>query len=340
MRVKTFTAATTADAMSLVRDELGNDAVIVSTQQAANGGGATVVASMEEAGEEAAPEVALSAVPPLAATLPAAGASRLDVFDTIRQVLRGHGTPEPLTERLAHAAAMLASGDPATALAGALKAEFAFATLPSPDDDRPVILVGPPGAGKTMTTAKLAARWTLAGERIGVITTDNRRPGAADELAAFTRILGLELAVARTPAALGEAVASGRDKGAFFIDSAAVNPFEDRDMAALAALIAAAGAEPVPILPAASDALVAADMADAFAAAGARRMIVSRLDVSRRLGGLLAALDGSPLALAGVGDGPNVADGLKPIDAARLARRVMPSPVRPRAREPRADVAS
>ncbi|MFQ5764695.1 MAG: GTP-binding protein [Rhodospirillales bacterium] len=340
MRDKTFTAATTADAMSLVRDELGNDAVIVSVQRAANGGGATVIASLEEAGEEAAPEAMVPAVPPLAAILPAAGASRLDVFDTVRQALRGHGTPEHLTERLAHAAATLAAGDPATALAGALKEELAFASLPSPDDDRPVILVGPPGAGKTMTTARLAARWTLAGERVGVVTTDNRRPGAAEELAAFMRILGLELAVARTPAALGEAVVADQDKGTLFIDSAAVNPFEDRDMAALMALIAAAGAEPVPVLPAASDALEAADMADAFAGAGARRMIVSRLDVSRRLGGLLAMLDGSPLALAGVGDGPNVADGLKPIDAARLARRVMPGAVHARARQPRAGVAS
>ncbi len=69
------------------------------------------------------------------------------------------------------------------------------------------MLVGPPGAGKTLTCAKLAARHVLRGAAPGVITADGQRAGASAQLAAFTGVLGLTLAVAPTPATLGKALA-------------------------------------------------------------------------------------------------------------------------------------
>ncbi|MEE9318105.1 MAG: GTP-binding protein, partial [Rhodospirillales bacterium] len=49
MQLKTFTAATTAEAMRMVREELGDDAIIVSTQRPAAGKGVHVVATLEAA---------------------------------------------------------------------------------------------------------------------------------------------------------------------------------------------------------------------------------------------------------------------------------------------------
>ena len=40
MRLKSYTAATMAEAMNLVREELGEDAIIVSTQRSSDGQGA------------------------------------------------------------------------------------------------------------------------------------------------------------------------------------------------------------------------------------------------------------------------------------------------------------
>ncbi len=50
MRLKTFNAPTLAEAMEAVRAEMGDDAIIVSTQRGAEGGGARVVAALEDVG--------------------------------------------------------------------------------------------------------------------------------------------------------------------------------------------------------------------------------------------------------------------------------------------------
>ena len=71
-----------------------------------------------------------------------------------------------------------------------------------------MILLGPPGAGKTLTAAKLAARLCLAGHRPMVITADGRRAGAVEQLAAFTRLLDLDLMVAPHPATVARAWAA------------------------------------------------------------------------------------------------------------------------------------
>ena len=49
MRLRTFSAATLGDAITLVRDALGEEAVIVSTYQSRRGRGAQVTAALDEA---------------------------------------------------------------------------------------------------------------------------------------------------------------------------------------------------------------------------------------------------------------------------------------------------
>jgi flagellar biosynthesis protein FlhF len=78
----------------------------------------------------------------------------------------------------------------------------------------------------------------------------------------------------------------------------------------------------VLVLPAGLDPAEAADQAQAYLASGARLLVATRLDLVRRLGGILAAA-GSGLALAEAGIGPGAADGLLPITPAWLAARLL-----------------
>ena len=66
----------------------------------------------------------------------------------------------------------------------------------------------------------------------------------------------------------------------------------------------------------------ATDLAQAYAAAGARLLVATRLDLARRLGGILAAASAG-LALTEAGIGPGAADGLLPITPAWLATRLL-----------------
>jgi flagellar biosynthesis protein FlhF len=68
----------------------------------------------------------------------------------------------------------------------------------SPLSARPFVLalVGPTGAGKTTTTAKLASHdEALGGSRVGLITLDTYRVGAVEQLETYAEIAGLPMEV-------------------------------------------------------------------------------------------------------------------------------------------------
>jgi flagellar biosynthesis protein FlhF len=283
MRLRLFQAAGMAEAMAAVRAELGPDAVILDSRRVK--GGVKVTAALD-----AAPVAVAPAAPPAPS-------------------LARHNLPAGL-------AARLAGGSLAEGLAGALR----FAPLPD-GRARPLMLVGPPGAGKTLSCAKLATRAVLGGAAPLVASTDGLRAGATEQLAAFTRLLGLSLAVATEPEMLVRALAGRPPAQPVLVDSAGCDPFDAVQAAWLRGMALAIGAELVVVLPAGPDPAEAAETAAAFLALGARHLLPTRLDAARRLGGVLAAA-AAGLALGEAGTGPGVTDGLTPIDPAWLAQRL------------------
>ena len=283
MRLKLFRAPTVAAAMAQVREELGADALILATRRVA--GGVEVTAALE----------------PPAPALP--DPARLEA-------LRWHGVPQVL-------AAALAGGPLERALAEKLR----FAPLDLSPSAPPLLFAGPPGAGKTLTVARLATRLVLQGVKPMVISADGDRAGAAEQLAAFTRLLGLVLIAAPDALTLSRAMVRRPPGVPVLIDAPGIDPFSPTAQATIASLAATAGARTALVLPAGLDANEAADAAAAFTAAGTAYLIATRLDVTRRLGGVLAACAaGLPLAEAGVG--PGAADGLLPFTPALLAARL------------------
>jgi flagellar biosynthesis protein FlhF len=196
-----------------------------------------------------------------------------------------------------------------------------FANLAERRDGQPLLLAGPPGAGKTLAAAKLAARAVLAGQTVRLITTDTGSAGAVEQLTAFARPLKLTVETAEGPAGLAAVIAKRRAAlpTMTLIDTQGVNPYDSVELAGLAAQIVAAKADPILVLGAGGDARECGEMAEIFARIGCTRLLVTRLDLARRLGGVLsAALTG--LALAETGASPIVAHGLQPLTPDALAR--------------------
>jgi len=291
MRLKLYRAPRMAEAMARVRAELGAEALILASRQV--GDGVEVTAALE-------PEDELP--PPLAPV----------VDPSSRAAFAFHGVPAAL-----HAA--LGRGD----LAATLATEFDFAPLPLAAADPPLLLVGPPGAGKTLTAAKLAARLVMSGVPPLVITADGRRAGATEQLAAFTGVLKLDLVVADHPVNLGRALSRHARNVPVLIDAPGLDPFDAAQGAELRALAAVAGATAVLVLQAGLDPAEAADLARAHAELGATLMIATKLDLARRLGSVLSAASAGRLALTEAGVGSGVADGLIRFTHDELASRLL-----------------
>ncbi|WP_119677781.1 flagellar biosynthesis protein FlhF [Indioceanicola profundi] len=319
MRLKSFHAPTMAEAMRLVREVLGDDAIIVATREE-DGVGVRVTAAVEEEdGNLPAPSPA--PVLRFGAPLEPQGP---DVLDRVSEVLLHHGAPAAVNQQIMDAVSDLDVRDPLAALAAGLDQVFGFQPLPDGRYPRALMLVGPPGSGKTLTIAKLCTRAFRNGRPVGVVSTDTVRAGGIDQLSAYTRLLKLRLITAEDPVALADALEVQKGAEQVLVDSAGRNPYDEADMRELRDFLVAADIEPVLVLPAGLDAQEAGEMARAFRQVGVRRLLPTRLDMARRLGSLLAAAYEAEMSFADASATPKVIDGLGALTPTTLARFMMP----------------
>ncbi len=87
-----------------------------------------------------------------------------------------------------------------------------------------VVLAGPPGSGKTTTLAKLAAVQSVAAGAPLLVSTDNYRVGAADQLRCYAAILGLPFVQAESPGSLLRVLEENRNKRLILIDTPGYGP--------------------------------------------------------------------------------------------------------------------
>lgn len=227
-----------------------------------------------------------------------------------RAALQFHKVPGAIAEQWAEQA-------PDAAIVGA----FRFGAL---DFDRPLLLAGPPGAGKTMTAVKLAAGLVLKGIRPTVVNADQNRAGASAQLAALCKILRAEFIDTAVPKTRRR-----RQRQPMLIDLPGMDPFDDGEMKALRRMVDAVSGVAALVLPAGLDAHDSAEIAERFHAAGVTALIPTRLDLSRRLGGMIAAAHAAPLALTRAGTSGRVTDALEPITPAFIAERLLRPSGRP-----------
>ncbi len=344
MKLRSFTAADMPAVMAMVRAALGDEAIILSSTANRKTREITVTAAIEDDDDLPLP-------PPVARTAPAPAAPRSGAeilapnaqsegwLDELAFLLRYHGIPEALAGRMIYKARSLdldklfalqsLSGGgraplEAKALTKLIGILFRFSPLSLQPGNR-IMLVGPPGVGKTLAIAKLAAYAAIERMAVQVITTDDKRAGGIEQLSAFTEILHVHLKVASNPSELQQAIKTVPPHNLLLIDTAGCNPYNSKEINELNDLIASAKAEPVLTLPAGMDPYEACDTARAFTHTSIARLLVTRADAARRYGGLLAAVDARGLAFAGLSMSARVVGEISTLDAAQLARMLLDS---------------
>lgn len=235
-----------------------------------------------------------------------------------------------LSEDLAARFAAIASRNLKTAEPGrmALAAERGVAALlpfgQIPIQARILFVVGPPGAGKTRTVAKLAARAVEASSRRVIYAmADSEKVGALGEARIYARHVGAELRVIDAPEDLRRTLLAAHG-ARVLIDTAGIGAADDRRLAALGTLRSEApGAQVVLVMPAGLHRAEADRVLEQFASVRPTCVAFSKVDDGRRIGDLVTALARTDLPLAFTTHGHRVPDDLVAATPRRLAALMM-----------------
>jgi len=329
MRLKTFYANTMTEAMKMVRNTLGEEAIIVATGEE-QGRGVRVTAAIEPA-FELGNEGAAGADDWLQYDDEEENAA---IAEELTEVLLRHAVPEEVMDHILSCATVMGFEDPGIALIAALEQLYAYRPLPIAASRKPTMMIGQPGSGKTLAVAKMAARGAMNGLRVGVISTDTMRAGGLEQLKAFTNLLRIKLEQAKDSKDLRYIVHDMQGMDQILIDTSGLNPFNHEEVRHLAKLIGAINARPVLVLPAGTDAEESGEMARIFATIGATELLPTRIDIARRLGGLLAAAQSGALAFSDFSNTSKVAEGLASLTPKTLSRLLMPGAFREKTTHP------
>lgn len=174
-------------------------------------------------------------------------------------------------------------------------------------------LMGPTGAGKTTTTAKLAARFVVrhGAEKLALLTTDGYRIGGHEQLRIYGKILGVAVHNVRDAADLRLALAELRGKQTVLIDTVGMSQ-RDQAVAEQIAMLDQAG-KPIRkllMLNATSHGDTLNEVVQAYRGQGLSGCIISKTDEAASLGSVLDCAIRNKLLVHYVASGQRVPEDL------------------------------
>ena len=187
-----------------------------------------------------------------------------------------------------------------------------------------VALVGPTGVGKTTTIAKLAGSYILrhGPGSVGLVTTDDYRLGAREQLQAFGRVLDITVAHATDGASLLAAVRAFQSRSLVLIDTEGARERIDDQGAMLETLASAGLPLRVFLVLAANTQRAALSLtAEEFGRLPLGGAIITKADECGTLGDVLSTVVARQLPVAYLSDGQQVPHDLHAVNADDLVSR-------------------
>ncbi len=188
-----------------------------------------------------------------------------------------------------------------------------------------VVLVGPPGAGKTTTLAKLAVTEGLRRRRrVQFISLDNYRIGAGEPLRTYASVLGAGMETLAGSRVLPQALAAYRHKDLILIDTPGFGP---RDLDAAAELAAGLGERADLdihlVLPATAKSADLSSAVDRFEMFRPAKLLFTRLDETASLGAAFSQAARTAKPVSFLACGQQVPEDLTPATHRRVVDLVL-----------------
>ncbi|PVZ66695.1 AAA family ATPase [Pelagibaculum spongiae] len=188
-----------------------------------------------------------------------------------------------------------------------------------------IALVGPTGAGKTTTIAKLAARYVMrfGPKSLVLINNDSYRIGAREQLRTYGRILGVDVVEAENTQQMHHILDSMQGKKMALIDTTGIS---EQNSGIPDWLVPGHARIPVNrylVLPAIGQLGYQQHAIERFSALGLNGCILSKVDEALGLGESLGALIDSQLPLLAVTNGQRVPEDLARPPAGELVEQAL-----------------
>ena len=297
MKIKNFIADTMNEAMQQVREELGGDAVILSSQTVE--GQVHLTAALDEETDFEFREDDTAEIIDTKA-----------YFDetSLREALRYHGALEMVEQHILASCREVMRSSPAAKdteiLTAALKKLYRFTPL-------------------LTAIAKVATQAKLKGVKCVIVSTDNVRAGANRQLEAFAGILNTDFVFFKEAKELYRFLQNSENYGLVLIDTPGINPFIAKEADKVAAFADCAKCAKILTLDAGRNVYEAVEGAEVFAGFGVRYLLPTRLDLTRRIGSILSVIDCCGFSLCAASVSSSIASGVAPVDAASLAGLIL-----------------
>ena len=325
MHYKKYCRPTVREALRAVREDLGPNALVLSTRMVRASGlngwmGARVVevtaaAERPEVSEERPPRPAQRPFERLAR--PAGtheGARPVDRLTpharTIAAQLAASGLDNKFAESVAAHPGLQARGAGVQAMRRAVADLLAPLAAPAEDLAPVEVFVGPPGVGKTTTIAKIAAHTRVTKDkRVWLVAADGFRVGAVEQLRLYAQIIGSPFIVTRSGRELSYALDGVRRP--LLVDTAGRSPRDAGNSEILEALDGRDDVRRHLVLSADTTPSQVRSILDRFGGSRPDRLVLTRLDETKTLAPLVGVLNEYKVPVSYLAHGQNVPDDLQ-----------------------------
>jgi len=349
MKLKRYLAPTMRKAMILVRDELGDDAVIMSTRNTPDGVELVAAIDPEAQQYKEASQLSTTRSSYVSSELSSDAGMRghgemakmADELKAVKQLLENqlsglawNQTENQDPNKIALIKRLVKIGigcDLAQKLVSKVDAKndqawreiLAHIELMVPIDEKDIIesggtiaLVGPTGVGKTTTIAKIASRFVMRNSpnQIALVTTDCYKIGAQAQLKTFAELMGVPVHVVSSDGEMLSLLSALASKKLILIDTAGISQKDIRLSQQLTKQ--RAGVTHIRnylVISAATQLSVMNDIVKSFGEVGLKGCILTKVDEALQLGNVLTVLIEHQLSLSYLSGGQRVPEDLEPV---------------------------